>query len=221
MVESRTRIRARWIAVLLGLLAGSGAMQALAAAPVEGRDYIRLEQVQPTSDPKKVVVTEFFSYQCPHCYSFSQPFAAWTRALPADVLVERVAITVGHQTWEPAARAWWVFNAMNVVPKLDGPLFDSIHRQRLSLGTEKELGKWVGAQGVDAAQFASLFNSFGVDAQYRNAEAKSRSYRVPGIPAIAVDGRYLVSIEDGRDFRPQLAVVSELIAMARKQKGGK
>jgi hypothetical protein len=30
-----------------------------------------------------------------------------------------------------------------------------------------------------------------------------------------------VAIEDGTDFRPQLAVVSELIAMARKEKGGK
>ncbi len=223
MIISHTlnRARTRWIAMLYGLLASLGTMQALAAVPVEGRDYIRLEQVQPTSDPGKVVVTEFFSYQCPHCYSFSQPFAAWTRTQPADVLVERVGISVGHQAWEPAARTWWVFNAMNAVPRLDGQLFDAIHRQRLNLGTEKELTKWVGTQGADAAQFASLFNSFGVDAQYRNGEAKSRSYRVPSIPAIAVDGRYLVAIKDGTDFRPQLAIVSELIARARKEKGGK
>lgn len=215
------RMRARWAAMLLGLLVSLGMLQALAAAPIAGRDYIRLEQVQPTSDPKKIVVTEFFSYQCPHCYSFSQPFAAWTRTQPADVLVERVGISVGHPAWEPAARAWWVFNAMNAVVKLDDRLFDAIHRQRLNLGTEKELTQWVGTQGVDATQFASLYRSFGVDTLYRNAEAKSRSYRVPSIPAIAVDGRYLVAIRDGTDFRPQLAVVDELIAMARKEKGGK
>jgi thiol:disulfide interchange protein DsbA len=210
-----------WMPLLMGLLITVVALQAFAAAPVAGRDYIRLQQVQPTSDPKKIVVTEFFSYQCPHCYSFSLPFAAWARTQPADVLIERVGVSVGHPTWEPAARAWWVFNAMNMVAKFDDPLFDAIHRQRLNLGSEKELTKWVGTQGGDARQFASLYSSFGVDAQYRNAEAKSRAYRVPSIPAIAVDGRYLVAIADGTDFKPQLAVVSELIAMARKEKGGK
>jgi protein dithiol oxidoreductase (disulfide-forming) len=210
-----------WIALLMGLWTSVVALQASAAAPVAGRDYIRLEQVQPTSDPKKIVVTEFFSYQCPHCFSFSHPFAAWARTQPADVLVERVGISVGHPSWEPAARAWWVFNAMNMVAKFDDQLFDAIHVKRLNLGTEKDLSKWVGAQGGDAKQFSALYSSFGVDAQYRNAEAKSRSYRVPSIPAIAVDGRYLVAILDGTDFKPQLAVVSELIAMARKEKGGK
>ena len=40
----------------------------MAAEPVEGKDYFKVEPPLPPADPAKVVVTEFFSYQCPHCY---------------------------------------------------------------------------------------------------------------------------------------------------------
>ena len=40
------------------------------AQPVEGVDYIAVSPPQPTNDPSRIVVTEFFSYQCPHCFAF-------------------------------------------------------------------------------------------------------------------------------------------------------
>ncbi len=40
------------------------------AQPEAGRDYVAVTPAQPTSDPTRIVVTEFFSYACPHCASF-------------------------------------------------------------------------------------------------------------------------------------------------------
>lgn len=57
---------------LLAAIAFPGAV-AEAAEPVEGRDYQRINPAVPTSDPARIVVTQFFSYQCPHCYKSGCP----------------------------------------------------------------------------------------------------------------------------------------------------
>jgi thiol:disulfide interchange protein DsbA len=209
------------VVALLGLLALGAAQLSAAAAPVEGRDFQRLQLAQPTSDPKKVVVTEFFSYQCPHCYSFAQPFAAWARKVAPDVLVERVPVALGRPSWEPAARAYLAFASMQLLPRMDDATFDAIHRQGMRLDSEQALVQWVGTQRIDAKEFAALYRSFGLQAQWKVADARARAHQIPSIPAIVIDGRYLVAIEDNGGFQAQLAVVDELIARARREKGAK
>lgn len=208
------------VALLMGLMA-LGAVQPAAAAAVEGRDYQRLSMAQPTSDPKKVVVTEFFSYQCPHCYSFAPSFEAWSRKVAPDVLVERVPVGFGRKPWEVASRAFLVFSSMKILPRMDTAMFDAIHRQGVRLDSEEMLTRWVAAQGVDTREFSSVYRSFGLDTQYKAAEARVRGHLLPGVPAVVIDGRYLVMISDNGNFPAQLAVVDELIAKARREKGAK
>jgi len=195
-----------------------------AAAPVEGRDYTTLNPPQPTTDSGHLMVTEFFSYQCPHCAAFSQPFAAWTRTLPADVRVERVAVSIGHPTWEPAARAYQALLAMKVLDKVDTPFFQAIHAQGLRLDTEQQITAWLATRGIDVQAFTAMYHSFGADAQFRVAETRARDHRVPSIPVLVIDGRYMVAIEDNGRFSDQLAKAGELIVKARQQRtatGGK
>jgi Trm5-related predicted tRNA methylase len=78
--------------------------------------------------------------------------------------------------------------------------------------------RWAGTQGIDSKLFESQYRSFGVATQMKSADLKSRTFQIPSIPAIVVDGRYLVSIVDNGGFKSQLAVVDELINRARKEK---
>lgn len=200
-------------ALLVGLIA-----PAMAAAPVEGKDYVRLTTPPSAVDPQKIVVTEFFSYQCPHCYSFSKPFAAWQRSLPADVTVERVPVAFGRPAWEPSARAYLALTQMKLLAKTDDALFDAIHRQGIRLEKDDAMISWVGTQGIDKKAFESQYRSFGVATQMKSADLKSRTFQIPSIPAVVVDGRYLVSIVDNGGFKDQLAVVDELIKRARTER---
>lgn len=198
-----------WLLVLMGM-----ALQAH-GAPVAGRDYTELNPARPTSDPTRVVVTEFFSYGCPHCAAFSRPLAAWVKALPPGVVVERVPTSLGHAQWEPLARTYLALLAMKSVDRLDDALFTAIHQQGLQLYTEAALTTWVAAHGIDGKAFGAMYHSFGLDAQYRAAEAKARDLQIPSIPTLVIDGRYMVAIEDrGGSFRDQLGVVGELVARA-------
>jgi protein dithiol oxidoreductase (disulfide-forming) len=188
------------------------------AAPVEGRDYTVLNPPQPTSDPSKVVVTEFFSYQCPHCAAFARPFSAWVKSLPTDVRVERMAVSIGHPQWVAAARAYPALLAMIALDKVDDAIFQAIHQQGVRLDTEAQWTSWLTSRGIDAEAFSTTYRSFGVDSQFRNAEARSRAARIPSIPTLVIDGRFLIAIADNGDFKSQLAMAAELIARVRQQR---
>jgi thiol:disulfide interchange protein DsbA len=204
---------------LLATIVFSGAA-AGAAEPVEGKDYQRINPTVPTSDSAKIVVTQFFSYQCPHCYQFEKPHAAWAAKLPADVKSERVAISIGHATWVPAAQAFYALSAMNKVPAIDDAFFGAIHRQRLGLTDEAGIAAWIAKQGIDRAEFEKMYRSFSVGLQTRRADEQSRKIRLPSVPTIVVDGRYLVPIRDDGDFRDQLALVDTLIERVRRERAG-
>lgn len=186
------------------------------AAPVAGTDYQPINPPQPTSDPSKIVVTEFFSYQCPHCFRFAKPYEDWIAKLPADVKAERVAVSIGHQTWLPAAQAFYALTAMKQVPAIDDALFGAIHRQRLQLDTEAALTDWVGRQGIDQAAFTQAYQSFSVKLNMKRADDLSRSYRLPSVPTLAIDGRYLIPIADDGNFNDQLETANTLIEEARR-----
>lgn len=192
-----------------------------AAAPVAGTDYQAIKPPQPTSDPSKIVVTEFFSYQCPHCFRFAKPYEAWIAKLPADVKAERVAVSIGHQAWLPAAQAFYALTAMKQVPAIDDALFGAIHRQRLQLDTEAALTDWVGRQGIDKAAFSQAYQSFSVKLNTKRADDLSRSYRLPSVPTLAIDGRYLIPIADDGNFGDQLEVANALIEEARRARKSK
>src|SRR5688572_20578870 len=191
---------------------------ALTAEPVEGRDYFRINPPQPTSDPSKIVVREFFSYQCPHCFTFAKPFEVWASELPADVKADRAAVSIGRTSWVAAAQAFYALTALKVVPRIDDAFFGAIHRERRKLTDEASIAAWLAGQGIDRAGFEKAYRSFSVQLQTRRADEQSRKVRLPSVPSLVVDGKYLVQIAHDGDFRDQLTVVNSLIDRARQER---
>lgn len=195
-----------------------GAPAAGAAEPVEGKDYFTLNPPLPRADASKLVVTEFFSYQCPHCYKFAKPFAAWSAKLPADVRADRAAVAIGHQAWMPAAQAFYALTALKAVPEIDDAFFGAIHRDRKPLADEASITAFAAGQGIDRAAFQNAYRSFSVQLQTRRADDLSRQARLPSVPALLIDGRYLVAISDDGDFNDQLALADTLVRRARGER---
>lgn len=205
------------IRIALGVLA-TLALSPGMAQPIAGRDYLLVQPPQPTNDSNRIVVTEFFSYQCPHCFAFSSELNEWISRLPDDAAFEPVPVSIGHPTWAPIAKAFFALEMMGKREELDAAIFRAIHVQRVALLDEAAIADWVAAQGVDKAAFISNYNSFSVNAFASRADQTSRAYRLPSVPALAVDGRYLVPISDNGDFATQLELVDELIDKARAEK---
>ena len=207
-----TRIAAAALALI--------ACRAVLAAPLEGTDYFTVTPAQPTSDPTNIVVTEFFSYQCPHCYAFSRPFAAWSKALPPGVVAERVAVSIGYTTWVPMAQAYYALKAMNAAPDLDEQIFTGIHRQGAKLVDESSIAGWLGAHGVNQDEFTRNFRFFSVQLNTRRADDLARAYRLPSVPVLVIDGKYMVRVADNGKFDEQLKVADYLIEKVSGERRG-
>ncbi len=207
--------RARWLVpAIFSLLATT----AFGAELQAGRDYTAVVPPQPTSDPSRVVVTEFFSYECPHCYAFFPSVTAWAHKLPDDVVFERVAVSLGHDVWEKPVQLFYALQAMGKVEQLDSAIFRAIHVDHVDLTSESGIIDWVAQQGVNRDDFVSTLRSFSVQSFSKRSDAMSRTYRIPGVPTLVVDGKYLVSIVDNGNFASQLETVDALIAKARAEK---
>jgi thiol:disulfide interchange protein DsbA len=204
-------------------VAGAGLGMALTGAasaqggPVEGQQYVRLQTPAPVTVPagKKVEVVEFFWYECPHCNVFDPLVSAWAKKLPADVAFRRVPVgfTARHQA---AQKMFYALEAMGQLEALHKKIFAAIHVQNKRLISESDMVAFVSANGVDGAKFSEMFKSFQVTTQANRARQLSDAYKIDGVPAMGIQGRYFTSgaLAGGHDRA--LAVTDFLIARARQ-----
>ena len=191
----------------------------LRASIIAGHDYVKLSTPQRQESNGKIEVLEFFSWGCPHCYEFYPKLSRWLSTLPKDASFKRVPVGLGHPEWEALAKAYYALQSTGDVDRLDSQIFEDIHKNHVWLYDEQSITAWVGKHGVNVAKFTAAFRSFGVNTSEAQAEQKSVDYRIPGVPTLAIDGKYTV---DG-DQEKMLATSSQLIAMERvaNQKAGK
>ena len=207
-------MRAIWrgLAVLLlcvGMNAGA------AETAVEGTDYITLNPTQPTSNPGKVVVTEFFSYMCSHCYAFYPVVTPWSEKLGKDVVFERVPVSLGRSSWQPIAQAFYALQAMGLEGKYDKAIFNGIFTQNAKLYDEDNIVAFLGKLGVSADDFRAAYHSFSVESKVKQAEQMMKTHKVSGTPTMVVDGKYVVQNEGTKDYADLLARTDRVIAKAR------
>ena len=189
-------------------------------APVAGTDYVELANGQPYAPLNgQVEVVEVFGYTCPHCAQFEPEFQAWKQRQAADVAVVQVPAAFGGY-WLPYARAFYAAEALGVLPQSHDAMFNAIHVQRsLPVNnnvTAEQIAPFYAQYGVDAKRFADTFNSFGVDAKINRAKQFAVKTRIEGTPAIVVNGKYTVPV-DQQGFGKMLNTVDWLVA---KERGG-
>ena len=209
-------LRRRTLMLALGL-APLGAL-AQARQPARGVDYTELNPAQPVETQGKIEVLEFFWYGCPHCYTLEALLEKWIPTLPADAQFRRMPAVFNEPRWSRDAGIYYAFDALGVVTKLHRPFFDAIHRDRLRTDNPDALAEWLTRNGVDTKKFDQTLKSFGVQSKVQRAAQVSASYRIDGTPALAVAGRYTISVEQSRSWERMLAIADYLIGVARKSK---
>lgn len=182
---------------------------------VEGRDYLRLAQRQPTSAPGRTEVLEFFSYGCPACYVFHPSVTRWTATLPADTSFVRVPISMGRPQWKPLVRAYYALQRMGRLEELDTLLFDAIHIEKRQLFDEQSITAWVNEQEVDPTDFTAVFRSAEVEADSARAEQLARSYGIDRTPMLCLDGQYVIRAK--KRLEELTEVADQLIARLRAE----
>lgn len=198
--------------IFLSLMMSSAMLQA--AGYTEGVDYKKLTP-QSTDAGDKIEVLEFFWYGCPHCYTFEPYINAWKKTKPANVELVRVP-AIFRPDWEVQARTYYALSNMGVIEDLHEKIFSAIHKDKKRLNTKEQLTDFVVKNGVDRKKFDEEYSSFSVDSMVRKAKKKQTAYKLQGVPAIAVNGKYLTSGSMSGSYENLVKILDYLVKKESK-----
>lgn len=199
-----------------GTAALSTTAHAQGKAPQEGTDYLLLDKPAPVEAAAgKIEVVEFFWYSCPHCNSFEPMLEAWAKKAPKDVSFRRAPVSF-RADFEPQQRLYYVLESLGKIDELHKKVFNAIHTEKQNLNTAEQITAWAEKQGISKAKFTEAYNSFPVVTKARKATQLQEFYKVDGVPALGVAGRYFTSGSVAQSMERALAVTDYLIELTRK-----
>jgi len=155
----------------------------------EGTHYKVLE-LEKSSKP---VVTEFFSFYCPHCNSFEPIIAQLKKKIPADAKFQKNHVSfMGGNMGMSMSKAYATMIALKVEDKMVPVMFRRIHDLNQPPRNDEELRQIFLDEGVDAKKFDSAFKGFAVDSMVRRFDKQFKDSGLSGVPAVVVNNKYLV-----------------------------
>ena len=189
------------------LAAGLGLVAIMAAAspdhPVEGTDYLLLDNPQPAKADGKVEILEFFGYFCSHCRLFDAELAPWIKKQRNQVAFKRVHVNYNDNM----ALQQRLFYTLSAMGKLTYPLhheiFDAVQIKRTRLRNESQLADFAQKNGIDRQAFTEMVGSFTVRSLCDGAIQLQTAYRIESVPTLIIDGRYVTSlgiVSEGNHF---------------------
>ena len=188
---------------------------AQALKPEAGADYLKLDKPAAVEAPQgKIEVVEFFWYNCPHCNAFEPTLESWIKRLPKDVSMRRAPVGF-RDDFVPQQRMYYALEAMDLVDKLHAKVFAAIHAEKLQLSKGDAIADWVAKQGVDKAKFLERYNDFTIATKASRATQLQNAYRVEGVPALGVAGRFYTDGTLAKNMPRALQIVDFLVAEVR------
>ena len=183
-------------ALRLALIAGAlvvGVANASPTAPRDGAEFSTLATPQPTQVVgKKVEVIEFFAYHCGACNAFEPTLNNWVKKQGDKILLRRIPMPF-QGPLDPEARLFLTLEAMGKLDAYHARVFHAVHVERKRLMTDAAIIAWAGANGLDKAQFAAAWHSFGVQTKLKRLVQVAEAYKANRTPTVVIDGKYVVS----------------------------
>ncbi|PSJ45116.1 thiol:disulfide interchange protein [Zobellella endophytica] len=183
----------------------------LASAAPEFKEGVEYTVVKETASSKPEV-TEFFSYICPHCYSF-QPLMSKLEERVPEAQINKVPVPfLGRELGPILQRAYGAAVLLEVEDQLTPAIFDQIHRQKKTPGSMEEIKAIFVANGVEASAFDGVINSFALNGMVAQYDKATESFNVRGTPTIVVKGKYELNMGEIGSEERFYRVVEYLLA---------
>jgi thiol:disulfide interchange protein DsbA len=177
-------------------------------------EYLIISPSQPIQNPGKIEVVEVFWYGCPHCYDIEPYLDKWLETKADDVDFIRMP-GIFRKSWIPHAKAFYAAEKMGVLDKFHQPLFHELHKKRKKVFEKDSIIEFAGNLGIDEDEFEKAYESDEVEAKVKQAFLMGQRYKVPGTPAMIVNGKYLVSGSTAGNFGNAFKVINQLVDKER------
>ncbi|MBL4783715.1 MAG: thiol:disulfide interchange protein DsbA/DsbL [Porticoccaceae bacterium] len=202
------------LALAMTMLSGAALSQD-ADAYIEDMDYQLIKPAQPTDDPDRIEVVEIFWYGCPHCYHFEPALGPWTKGVPKNVNFYRLP-AIFNDAWEVHARAYFTADILDVLEKSHSALFHAMHAEHKILNNVDKLAEFYSQYGIDRSLFKKTYNSFVVNTRVARTKDMVQRYGVRGVPAMVIEGKYLVTGSMAKSYDNMLKITDFLVEKERR-----
>ena len=204
---------------LMVTMAGLG-FSALVSAQdvVEGQHYEVLESpVETHAEDGQIAVTEVFWFGCPHCYRLQTPVNEWYETLEDDVSVEHMPATMGGD-WNTHATAFYAAESLGIEEELHADFFNAIHQENQSLTESDEIAAFFANYGVSEEEAKKALTDFSVRSDVNEANNRMREMKLMGVPALVIDGRYVVSPSSAGSLENMPKIADALVEQVRAER---
>ena len=195
---------------IIMLLAGLMMTSLVQAAPLfkEGVHYDVVKQTATT----KPEVLEFFSYFCPHCYSFEPIVAEVKKGLPQGAEFKRNPVSfLGREMGPELQRAFAVATLLDVESKFSQVAFKKIQEERQPPQSRADIKALFESIGVAGNEYEGAVDSFAVSGLVAQFDRNTAEMNIRGVPATVVNGRYLLKTEAIKSADEYQALVKFLL----------
>jgi thiol:disulfide interchange protein DsbA len=192
--------------------------QASAPAPsnarfVEGQHYRVLRPAQPTNvPPGKVEVVDVFWYGCGGCYMLAPYMEAWHKNKPDVAAYVRMPAPL-NPAWQPQARLYFATKALGIEDQTHAAIFNEYHVERNPLNTIDLMVEFLGRYDIPEDKAREALTSFSVDSELRAAQVRAGRYKLTFVPAVVVNGKYVVSADQAGGPAAVPEVIDYLVAL--------
>lgn len=164
----------------------------------EGDDYSHLPKSVKThpcvaklrnTNPHQVQVLLFFNYGCAACAKLETKFDEWADKQKDNNEVVIYRFPVGFQDqWQMLAKMYYVMQDMKPHKDLSQKVFTAVHKDNQKLWQEEEMRNFFIANGYQAKEFDTVFNSPQVQEQLKYADEVTDAYAINSTPMVIVNG---------------------------------
>ena len=206
----------RIIKIVISSIFLSGLFITPSQAQSPDASYTQIKPAQPTQSGDRIEVAEIFWYGCPHCFEFEPHIKAWKKTMSEDVVFRQVPAVL-NKRWTAHARAFYAAEKMHALEKLHTPLFTALHVNRRDISNRNSLIDFAEEVGIDKDKFTRHYDSNETEIKLKQAFLLARNARVPGVPSLIVNGKYLVSVFSAGSFEQMIEIVDYLIEVERRR----
>lgn len=158
----------------------------------EGVEYTVVQK----NASSKPVVTEFFSYVCPHCYSF-QPLMKELEQRHPEVQFNKVPVAfLGKDMGPVLQRAYGAAVLLKVEDTLTPVIFDQIHNQKNMPKGISDIKATFVENGVTKKDFDGVINSFALNGMIAKFDKTTDKFDVHGTPTVIVNDKYELNMSE-------------------------
>lgn len=178
----------------------------------EGIHYTKIDDDLDKVGPiERVLVTEFFSYGCPHCAYLEPGLKKWASGLPSYVeIVHTPAFWNEH--FERMARTYYALELLKKEHELRDIIFNELHTIRAKWSSDADVQRFVDRNGIDGEKFKKTMHSFAVKQKMKMADKAFREYKLKSVPAFVVAGQYVTSVAQAGSEAQLWATLNHLTA---------